>query len=333
MNRRHWMSRVSRYLALGAWPLNGLAANESPKGGKAIEFGLIAPRSAEEVLTRWTPFFQRLSAALGVPVNSKAYSQQSALVQDFKNDKLDFAWVGNLPALELVESGTASVFAQLVVDHRSAYQSLLIVPEHSNLRSVDDVVRKAHDLALGIGERSSTSGSMVPRYFAFAKRGMHDPETAFRSVREASHQENLRRTATAEVDVATCNTTELEIHGHAHPDLAPKIRVIWKSPNIPESPLVWHKNVPDATRAKVQRFVLRFGSTANEQALLRDMNNLTGFKKSTNAQLVPIADLDMFHARQQVIDNSELSPEQRTRHIEAIIRRGSRLEYLLKRMN
>jgi phosphonate transport system substrate-binding protein len=49
-------------------------------------------------------------------------------------------------------------------------------------------------------------------------------------------------------------------------------------------------------------------------------------------QLVPIADLEMFNARQRLSNDKQLSSEDRAQKIEEAIRRGTKLEMLLKRV-
>jgi phosphonate transport system substrate-binding protein len=295
-------------------------------------FGLITPRNAEATLKSWTPFLERMSMYMGQTIVPKTYAQQGDLVDDFKKGMLDYAWVGNVPAIELAELGVGGVFGQLVVKGQFAYRSLLITPATSPIRAVDDVIGSKGKYVFSDGDLRSTSGHVVPRYFAFAKRGVNDPDAIFKEIKRASHLDNLNRVAKGEVDLATNNTTELDIFRQTAPDLAKNIRVIWESPDIPESPLVWRLALPSATRKKAQDFIISFGRTGEEKEMLRDMNNLTGFRKSSNLQLVPIADLEMFNARQRLVNDKQLSNDERTQKIEEVIKRGTRLEMLLKRV-
>ncbi len=299
---------------------------------KSSVFGLITPRNAEATLKSWTPFLERMSMYMGQTILPKTYAQQGDLVDDFKKGLLDYAWVGNVPAIELAEANIAAVFGQLVVKGQYAYRSLLITPTASSVKTVDDVVNAKGKYVFSDGDLRSTSGYVVPRYFAFAKRGVNDPDALFKEVKRGSHLDNLNRVAKGEVDLATNNTTELDLFRQANPDLGKNIRVIWESPDIPESPLVWRLALPLATRKKAQDFIVSFGKTGEEKQMLREMNNLTGFRKSSNLQLVPIADLEMFNARQRLTNDKQMSPEERAQKIEEAIRRGTKLEMLLKRV-
>ncbi len=306
--------------------------SRSSAAPKRSVFGLITPRNAEATLKSWTPFLERMSMYMGQTIEPKTYAQQGELVDDFKKGLLDYAWVGNVPAIELAEANLGAVFGQLVVKGQYAYRSLLITPAASPIKNVDDVTSAKGKYVFSDGDLRSTSGHVVPRYFAFAKRGVNDPDALFQEVKRASHLDNLNRVAKGEVDLATNNTTELDIFRQSNPELGKNIRVIWESPDIPESPLVWRLSLPLATRKKAQDFIVSFGKTGEEKQMLREMNNLTGFRKSSNLQLVPIADLEMFNTRQRLANDKGLSAEERTQKIEEAIKRGTRLELLLKRV-
>lgn len=329
-----------KYLAAIAtlYPLQRLHAQTRTEAAgkkaeqKVIGFGLIAPRNTADTIKNWTPFVERLATHLRANIKPMAYAQQGALVEDFKSGVIDYAWVGNVPALELVEAGLGEIFGQLVVNGRASYRSMLIVPANSPIRSVDDLLSAKGRYVFSDGDVKSTSGHVVPRYFAFAKKGVNDPDSLFKEVKRGSHLENLNRIAKGEADIATANSTEIDLFRQTSPQLAGNVRVIWESPEIPESALVWRKSTSAVDRKKAQEFIVNFGRSAEERTFLKEMNNLTGLRKSSNMQLVPIADLEMFNARQRVMNDSKLTPDERTARIEEIIKRGSKLEFLLKRV-
>lgn len=335
MRRRLLLAAIPAAVLSGPC-LDGLAQTRSarplkptPKPAKLV-FGLITPRNAEQTLMSWAPFLRRLALHVSVEVEPKAYAQQRELIADFQRGAIDFAWVGNVPALELVESGAGAVFGQLVVNGQYAYRSLLIVHRDSDIRSLDDLLRSRTQYVFGDGDEKSTSGHVVPRYYAFAKKGVNDVSSLFKEIRRGSHLDNLNRTARREVDCATNNSTELALFKLAHPELAKELRVVWESPDIPESPLVWRLALPLGLRKSVQSFVLDFGKTEQERTILRDMNNLSGFRKSGNSQLLTIADIEGFNARQRLVNDASLSADERAAKLEAVLKRGSRLEFLLK---
>jgi phosphonate transport system substrate-binding protein len=335
MKRRHLLLSASLLAAASPalraqGPMHRTALQRQPLPTR-LAFGLITPRKAEEMLKNWRPFLERMSTATGVPVEGQTYASAGDLVKDFAAGRLDLAWLGNAPALDIVEGGHGSVFAVEVVQGKAAYRSTLITHRDSALRTLDDVHRMARQITYGDGDPKSTSGHLVPRYFAFVKRGINEPEKMFKEVRRASHEANLLATAAREVDVATNNTSELENFRSLHPDQAALVRVIWESPDIPTSPMLWRNELPAALKQKIANFTFAFGSRGDdEKAVLWNINKLTAWRKSSNRQLVTVADLEMFNARQRIMNDPQLSAEQRLQKVDEVTRRGSRLELMLK---
>ena len=297
-----------------------------------LVFGLITPRDPEKVLVAWNPFLQGLSRHVGRGIRAWTASNAAELVDAFRQGRVDLAWVGNAPALDIVESGTGEVFAQMVsADGRTGYQSILVTHKDSPLRTLEQAQQAERRLVFADGDAKSTSGHLVPLYYAFVKRGINDPKTLYREVRHGSHRANLTMAARREVDVATANNIELELFAAEQPALANQLRVIWASPDIPHSPLVWRLALPAPLRQRIQEAVVGFGQHgAAERAILRGVNDLAGFRKSRNRQLVAVADIEMFAAWQHVNNSSALTPAQKLERIAQISQRASRLELRLK---
>lgn len=313
-----------------AAPGSGAAAPAARGADEPLVFGLITPRGSETVLAAWNPFLQRLARSIGREIRPWA-ATNGEVVEAFRQGKIDLAWVGNAPALEIVESGAGEVFAQLVTaDGRTGYQSILVTHKDSPLQTLEQAQQADRKLVFGDGELKSTSGHLVPLYYAFVKRGINDPRTLYREVRHSSHRANLTMAARREVDFATANNVELDLFAAEQPALARQLRVIWRSPDIPQSPLVWRLLLPASLRLRIQEAVVNFGQDAAERAILRGVNDLSGFRKSRNRQLVTVADIEMFAAWQHVNNSPSLTPAEKLQRIAQISQRASRLELRLK---
>ena len=318
--------------AAGAAPLPAGGSASLPRAAdEPLIFGLITPRDAEKVLAAWNPFLQRLARNVGREIRAWPAKNAGELVDAFRQGKVDLAWVGNAPALEIVESGAGEVFAQMVTgDGRTGYQSILVTHKDSPLQTLEQAQQAERKLVFGDGETKSTSGHLVPLYYAFVKRGINDPKALYREVRHSSHRANLTMAAKREVDFATANNVELDLFTAEQPMLARELRVIWRSPDIPQSPLVWRLALPTGLRQRIQEAVVGFGQDAAERAILRGVNDLSGFRKSRNRQLITVADIEMFAAWQHVNNNGALTPAEKLERIAHISKRASRLELRLK---
>lgn len=223
-------------------------------------------------------------------------------------NKVQVAWMGNKSAMEAVDRANGEVFAQMVnADGAQGYYSHLIVHKDSPLASLDDVLKNAKSLTLGNGDPNSTSGFLVPGYYAFAQNKV-DPKTHFKLVRSANHETNALAVANKQVDVATNNSENLDKIKERQPEKFKDIKVVWTSPLIALDPLVMHKELPEATKAKLKTFFVNYAKTdPREKEIVMKLSKLSGFKASSNAQLTPIRQLDLFGKRTKIENDSTLS--------------------------
>ena len=167
----------------------------------------------------------------------------------------------------------------------------------SPLKSLDDMLKQGKNLSFGNGDPNSTSGFLVPSYYVFAQNKI-DPKTFFKLTRGANHESNALAVANKQVDVATNNSENLDKLKGKLPEKFNDIRVIWTSPLIPLDPLVIRKDLPEATKIKVRNFFYTYGQGGQqEKDVLFKLSKLSGFKASTNNQLTPIRQLELFKAR------------------------------------
>jgi phosphonate transport system substrate-binding protein len=187
------------------------------------------------------------------------------------------------------------------------YYSHLVTHVSSPLNSLDDVLKNGKSLSFGNGDPNSTSGFLVPGFYVFAKNKI-DPKTFFKIVRSANHETNALAAANKQVDLAVTNSETLGKIEERQPEKRKEIKIIWTSPLIPLDPLVMHKDLPEATKAKIKTFFYNYAKTdPNEKAVIMKLSKLSGFKPSTNAQLLPIRQLDLFGKRNKIESDTALS--------------------------
>ena len=110
------------------------------------------------------------------------------------------------------------------------------------------------------------------------------------------------------MDAATNNSENLDKIKERQPEKFKDIKIIWTSPLIPLDPLVMSKSVPEATRAKIKSFFYNYAKTdPREKEIVMKISKLAGFKPSTNEQLKPIRQLDLFARRNKLEADTTLS--------------------------
>jgi phosphonate transport system substrate-binding protein len=273
-----------------------------------INFGLISTESSQNLKQNWLPLFADLERQTGIKAKPFFASDYAGIIEGMRFKKVQAAWLGNKSAMEAVDRSGAEVFAQQVAANGSlGYYSHLVVHRDSALNSVEDVLKNAKSLSFGNGDPNSTSGFLVPGFYVFAKNNV-DAKKIFKVSRAANHETNLLTVAIKQVDVATANSEALERLHIVQPEKFKEIKVIWTSPLIASDPILMLKDLPEATKQKLKDFFYGYGKTdAKEKEILMNIGKLAGFQASTNAQLIPIRELELFSQRIKVENDETLS--------------------------
>jgi phosphonate transport system substrate-binding protein len=275
---------------------------------KEINFGIISTDSASVQRDRWEPFFRDMEKQTGLTVKSFYAPDYAGVIEAMRFNKVQVAWFGNKAAMEAVDRANGEVFAQVVfADGALGYTSYLITQKDSPYNNVDDVIKNGKSINFGIGDPNSTSGFLVPSYYIFAKRNIEARDT-FKTVRNASHGANIQAILAKQLDVATNNSEEIDRLTATKPEAAKEIKVIWKSPLIPSDPFVWRNDLDKETKDKLKQFIYNYGKTnPEEKAILKNIYNYGGFRPSTNAQLNPIRQLELYKELRKVESDNTLS--------------------------
>jgi phosphonate transport system substrate-binding protein len=300
---------------------------------RKITIGLIATTTAEDTQKRWQPVIDDFARYTKMEVRTVVSANYNEILAGLKSNTIQVAWLSSKIALEAVEDGQSTVFAQMVKkDGSRGYNSVLITLFASPIKSFEDILANKGVYSFYDGDKSSTSGYLVPAYYAFAKNKV-EPERLFKNITVGNHKKNLQAVIAGQVDVATNNTEELDRLKKESPAQLSKLRVIWTSPLIPNDPLLYRKDLPAATKTRIEDFFVTYGKPKNpagQPDVLQNILDLSGFQHSTDAQLKPIADLTMFGLLRNNMYDSKLSTVQNQKAFEDITARFGKLSMALE---
>ena len=292
-----------------------LALASITASAQEISFGIISTDSASVQRERWEPLFRDMEARTGLTIKAFYAPDYAGVVEAMRFNKVQVAWYGNKAAIDAVDRSNGEVFAQVKKsDGTLGYNSLLITQKDSPYNNLGDVLKNSKAINFGIGDPGSTSGFLVPSYYVFALNKV-DQRTAFKTIRNASHGANIQAVLARQLDVATNNTEETDKLAASKPEVLKELKIIWKSPLIPNDPLVWRKDLDAGVKAKLKGFLLAYGQSDADKAVLKNIYNYSGFKESTNEQLVPIRQLELFKDRSKVENDQQYSAEEKAKLI------------------
>jgi phosphonate transport system substrate-binding protein len=287
-----------------------------------INLGIISTESTQNLRADWQPLIDDMAKQTGMKVTAFFAPDYAGIIEGMRFNKVQVAWLGNKAAMEAVDRANADIFAQMVnADGTLGYYSHLIVHKDSPIKSVDDVIKNGKSLAFGNGDPNSTSGFLVPGFYVFAKNKI-DPKVHFKIVRSANHETNALAVANKQVDVATNNSENLEKFQERQPEKFKDLRIVWTSPLIPLDPMVISKNLPAATQEKIKNFFYNYAKTdPREKEIAMKISKLSGFKSSSNAQLIPIRELDLFSQRNKIESDGTMAASEKTTKLAEIDKR------------
>ena len=293
--------------ALLATAAIALGAGAQAQEIKELNFGIIATEKAGALRQMWEPFLDDMSKAVGVKVNGFYATDYAGIIEAQRFNKVQIAWYGNKSAIDAVDRANGEVFVQFVdLDGTPGYYSYLITHKDSGITSLDQVLKNGKDMTFGIGDPQSTSGTLVPTYYVFTQNNL-DPKTHFKVMRSANHEGNFLAVLNRQVDVATSNSEMTQKMKEKSPEKLDQIRILWTSPLIPRDPLVYRKDLPADLKKKIQDFTVGYGKDEREKEILKNLYRLKGFKASTDAQLLPIRQLELFKDRKKFEGDANMS--------------------------
>lgn len=317
---RYLLSALALCIATTAVPL-AAAAQEA---GTPLNFGIISTEASQNLRQDWQPVIDDMSRALGVKVTAFFAPDYAGVIEAMRFNKVQIAFFGNKSAIEAVDRANGEVFAQTVnLDGSTGYYSFISVASDSPYRNVDDLLKNAKNLNFGIGDPNSTSGFLVPSYYVFAQHDVN-PKTAFKTIRSANHETNIMAVANRQVDAAVHSSDTLERITARQPEVAAKLRQIWKSPLIAADPIVLRRDLAPELKTKIKAFFVGYGQPGPGQVLAKGkLAKLTlgSFKESSNAQLKPIRQLELFKEKMKLEADAGMQGDDKKARLDDISRK------------
>jgi phosphonate transport system substrate-binding protein len=315
---------------IAALALAGTAALAAAQDLKEINFGIISTESSQNLKQDWQPILDAMAKKTGYKINAFFASDYAGIIEGMRFNKVHVAWFGNKSAMEAVDRANGEVFAQMVnADGSQGYYSHLIVHRDSPLKSLDDVLKNGKNHSFGNGDPNSTSGFLVPSYYVFAMNNT-DAKSLFKIVRNANHETNALAVANKQIDVATNNSENMEKIQERFPDKFKDLRIVWTSPLIPLDPLVMRKDLPEGAKTKLREFFYTYGQGGpQEKEALMKLSKLSGFKESSNRQLIPIRQLELFREKTTLEASTNLPEAEKKAKLADINRRLAELNQQL----
>lgn len=141
----------------------------------SLKVSAIPDENPTELQRKFAPLGKYLESKIGMKVEFTPVTDYAATVEGLAAKKIDMVWYGGFTFVQArLKTGNAIPIAQREEDEK--FKSVFITQPNSGINSLKDLAGKTFTF----GAPSSTSGSLMPRYFLL-QAGI-DPEKIFRRV-------------------------------------------------------------------------------------------------------------------------------------------------------
>ena len=268
-------ARRSFVAAAAAITLSVLGATAAHAAQDTLTIGLIPAEDSQAMIESSKQVIEQLQQQTGMKVKPFVATDYNGIIEALRAKKLDVAYLGPFSYVLAASVADVEAFSVAVTKKsgKSAYKSLIVVRKDSGINDVEAL--KGHTFAFV--DPSSASGHLFPK--AGLEQAGYDPSKLFsRVVFSGSHDASLLAVANKKVDAAAVADriyASAIAKGQLRQD---QLSVVWTSSDIPESPMVWRKDLDPAVKEKVARALANI-----KDVPWGDQGMLNGFQPTTDA--------------------------------------------------
>jgi phosphonate transport system substrate-binding protein len=272
------------------------AAPPKPAG---LTFSIVSTENPQTQMQEWGPFLADMQKAVGVPVKPFFGTTYTAAIEAMRFKQSDLGWFTNASGLEAVRRAGGEVFARTTnPEGHDGYQGVVVVQKGRGV-TLDKLLKCDHSLDFGMGDAKSTSGTLAPMAYLFGPRGI-EPAKCFKTVRSANAEANLFAVGSGVLDAATDNTRSIDRMAVLNTPMAKQtlenLQVIWRSPTIPEDPMIWRADLDPGLKARISAFIFGYGvgdtPEAKRQRAILERIQTGPFRKADNSHLLPVREIE-----------------------------------------
>ncbi|MDH0337279.1 putative selenate ABC transporter substrate-binding protein [Metapseudomonas otitidis] len=260
---------LKRTLALVA----GLALSCSALAVQAAEtlrVSAIPDEAPTELLRKFKPLGAYLEQQLGMKVQFVPVADYPAVVEALATDRLDLAWLGGFTFVQVrLKTGNAIPLVQREQDAQFTSKFITANPE---VKSLADLKGKS----FAFGSVSSTSGSLMPRFFMH-KDGIK-PETYFSRVAySGAHDATVAWVQAGKVDGGVLNASVWEKLVAAGKVDTAKVRVLSTTPTYYDYNWTVRGTLDPALAEKIKAAFLALDPANPEHKAILDLQAASRF--------------------------------------------------------
>jgi phosphonate transport system substrate-binding protein len=243
--------RTTLLAATSLLALPALAQSNWRAQFRELRLGISSSENERDAIARQQPFQDYIQRELGVPLRVFRATDYAGVIEAMRSNNIEFARIGpaNYALARRVMGDRVIPFAKSIDDAgQTGYRAVVFVKADSPFQRIEDLRGRSFAWA----DPNSTSGFAFPSYFL--RREGFDPASFFgRTGFSGGHEQSVIAVLNGTFDAgatfwsteATGNIQRMVEKGMIAPNTT---RIIWTSPEIPNSPWVMRADLPEDLR-------------------------------------------------------------------------------------
>jgi phosphonate transport system substrate-binding protein len=268
-----------------------------------LTIGISSGENETDAIARTQPYADYLSRELGVPVKIVRGTDYAAVIEAMRAGHVQFASVGPAAyalARKVMGDDIAPVAVTLDQEGNLGYFSVIAVRADSEYQSLEDIKGKSFAFA----DPNSTSGYAVPSYYLSTELNTsaadYFSEVAFSGGHEQSVMALVNGTFEA---VATHwrNENAGNIQTMEKKGLIPagSTRIIWKSPVIPNTPVMMLTTLPQELQDAFKTALMAFPEKDPEGFATYSNGTSSGYVEAKHEDYLDVIAITEFNAEER----------------------------------
>ena len=241
------------------------------QAAETLRVSAIPDEAPTELLRKFKPLGEYLHQQLGMEVTFVPVADYPAVVEALASDKLDLAWLGGFTFVQVhLKDPNATPLVQREQD--ATFTSKFITAD-PNVKSLADLKGKT----FAFGSVSSTSGSLMPRYFMLNNDNIK-PETYFSRVAySGAHDATVAWVQAGKADAGVLNASVWQKLVDAGKVDTDKVKVFATTPTYYDYNWTVRGNMDAGLKTKIKQAFLDLDPANPEHKAILDLQAASRF--------------------------------------------------------
>ena len=262
---------VLKQALLAVAATSALTAFSVSAADKVLRVSAIPDEAPTELQRKFKPLGEYLAKETGMKVQFTPVSDYAAVVESLATGKIDLAWLGGFTYVQakIRTNGTANPIVQRAED--AVFTSRFVTAD-PNIKTLADLKGKT----FAFGSPSSTSGSLMPRFF-IQQAGIN-PEKDFKNVAySGAHDATVAFVAAGKADAGVLNTSVWDKLVETKKVDPAKVRVFATTPEYFDYNWTVRGDLDPAITKKLTEAFLKLDASKPEDKAIMDLQRASKF--------------------------------------------------------